>query len=152
MRTAFQHNLVVQPDGTFTLFDDGAGPPTVHSQSRAIRVAINTKTRTATLLGQYEHSPRLLAHLEGGSQLLPGGDMFVGWGEQPYFSEFNPRGRLDFDAHFVALTPSYRAYRFPWSAQPPTPPAVTLKRGADGISAVYATCSQATIRNPLPSA
>ena len=144
MRTAFQHNLVVQPDGTFTLFDDGAGPPTVDSQSRAIRVAINTKTMTATLLGQFEHSPRLLAHFEGGSQLLPGGDMFVGWGEQPYFSEFNPRARLDFDAHFIAPTPSYRAYRFPWSAQPPTQPAVALKRGADGISAVFASWNGAT--------
>ena len=28
--TAFQHNAVVQPDGTITIFDDGAGPPKVH--------------------------------------------------------------------------------------------------------------------------
>lgn len=144
VQTAFQHNLVVQPDGTFTIFDDGAGPPAVHSQSRAIRIAINTKKMTATLLQQYEHSPPLSSIFEGGYQALPGGDAFVGWGSQPYISEFTAAGKLDFDAHFTAPTTSYRAYRFPWFGQPTTVPALAASSGADGVTTVYASWNGAT--------
>ncbi len=142
--TAFQHDLVVQPDGTYTIFDDGAGPPNVHSQSRAIRIRVDAKKMTVTLVKQYEHVPPLLSAFEGGAQALPGGDLFVGWGQQPYFSEFNGAGRLDFDAHFTAPTNSYRAYRFPWNGQPATPPDVAVARGADGVSTVYASWNGAT--------
>ncbi len=141
---AFQHNFVVQPDGTYTLFDDGAGPPVRHSHSRAIRISINTKTRTASLVKEYNHSPALISNFEGGAQLLPGGDLFVGYGQQPYFSEFDPAGRLIFDAHFNAPTPNYRAYRFPWDSQPPTSPDVALDRGANGVSTLYASWNGAT--------
>ncbi len=142
--TAFQHDLVVQPDGTFTLFDNGAGPPKKHPQSRAIRVAINTKTKTATLVKEYDHSPPLVADNEGSAQLLSGGDMFVGWGAQPYFTEFNPKGQTDFDAHFVAPTASYRAYRFGWSGQPTSKPSIDCNGAKGGITYVWASWNGAT--------
>jgi hypothetical protein len=138
-RTAFQHDLVVQPDGTFTIFDDGAGPPRKESQSRAIRIAINTKTKTATLVKQYFHSPALSSNYEGSAQLLRNGDLFVDWGQQPYFSEFNSKGQMNFDAHWNTFTPSYRAYRFRWSARPPTLPALAVSRRAHGVTTVYAS-------------
>lgn len=141
---AFQHNVVVQPDGTLTAFDDGAGPPVKHPQSRALRIALNTSTMTASLVREYDHSPPLLANFEGGAQLLPGGDLFVGYGQQPYFSEFDPAGHIDFDAHFTAPTDSYRAYRLPWNGLPSTSPAVAVSRGANGISTVYASWNGAT--------
>ncbi|MGA2929096.1 MAG: arylsulfotransferase family protein, partial [Solirubrobacteraceae bacterium] len=87
--TAFQHDFNPVGDGTFMEFDDGAGPPTVHSQSRALRIAVNTSNMTATLVRQYTHAPALSSNFEGSAQLLPSGDVFVGWGQQPYFSEFN---------------------------------------------------------------
>jgi hypothetical protein len=138
-RTAFQHDLVVQPDGTFTIFDDGAGPPRKESQSRAIRIAVNTQTKTATLVRQYFHSPALSSNYEGGAQVMPGGDLFVDWGQKPYFSEFNSKGQLVFDAHWNTFTPSYRAYRYPWSSQPPTAPAIAVSRGSHGVTTVYAS-------------
>jgi Arylsulfotransferase (ASST) len=143
-RTAFQHDLEIQPDGTYTVFDDGAGPPNVHSESRAIRISVNFNKKTVRLVRQYLHAPPLLSTFEGGAQALPGGDLFVGWGEQPYFSEFNGAGRLVFDAHFSAPTNSYRAYRFPWSGQPLTNPDVAMSHGADGVSTVYASWNGAT--------
>ena len=42
-------------------------------------------------------------------QALANGDWFVGWGQEPDFSEFGPDGQLLFDAHFPAHTQSYRA-------------------------------------------
>jgi hypothetical protein len=142
--TALQHDAVLQPDGTLTMFDDGAGPPRVHSRSRAIRVAINTATRTATLTGEYFHHPGLTADFEGSAQGLAGGDTFVGWGQQPYFSEFDPTGKLDFDAHFVAPTSSYRAYRLPWTGHPVTFPAVVARRGRRHTTTVYVSWNGAT--------
>ena len=54
-------------------------------------------------------------------QTLPGGDVFVGWGSEPYFSEFNPTGQLLFDAHLHGSYQSYRTYRFPWTGTPAAP-------------------------------
>jgi hypothetical protein len=138
-RTAFQHDAVVQRDGTITVFDDGAGPPRKESQSRAIRIALNTKTMTASLAKQYTHNPKISSNYEGGAQPLAFNDMFVGWGQPPYFTEFNSKGQIDFDARFASRTDSYRAYRFHWSAQPPTTPAIAISHGSHGVTTGYAS-------------
>ncbi|HWF73635.1 MAG TPA: arylsulfotransferase family protein [Solirubrobacteraceae bacterium] len=142
--TAFQHNAIVQPDGTITAFDDGAGPPKVHASSRGIRVAIDLTHMTATLVHEYQHAPKVSAAFEGSMEALPGGDLFLGWGQQPYFSESTASGVQDFDAHFVAPTSSYRAYRLPWSGQPATAPALAIAPNPDGTMSVYASWNGAT--------
>jgi len=142
--TAFQHDAVVQPDGTITIFDDGAGPPKVHADSRGIRVALDLQHMNASLVREYDHSPKISAPFEGSAQALPGGDVFLGWGAQPYFSENNANGKQDFDAHFDEPTTSYRAYRFPWSAQPPTTPSLNIRPNPDGTTQVSASWNGAT--------
>jgi hypothetical protein len=142
--TMFQHDAVMQPDGTVTLFDDGAGPPRVHPYSRAIRVALDSLSGSATLVSEYDHAPNLSANFEGSAQLLPSGDVFIGWGQQPYFSETDSNGTQDFDAHFTAPTASYRAYRFAWSGEPLTQPDVAVQDGASGLETVYVSWNGAT--------
>jgi hypothetical protein len=139
-----QHDAVIQPNGTLTAFDDGGGPPQVHPFSRGIRVALHTKHMTASLIRQYEHSPDIAANYEGSLQSLPGGDVFLGWGQQPYFSQDTRNGRQDFDAHFNVPADSYRAYRFPWSGQPQTPPGLALWAGGGGAVHLYASWNGAT--------
>jgi Arylsulfotransferase (ASST) len=142
---AFQHDVHAQAagDALVTVFDDGAGPPYVHSQSRAIELALDSKTRTATLVYQREHNPPLLSSYEGDDQQLRNGDDFIGWGEQPYFSEYTAKGKLDFEGRFVDDNITYRAYRFPWSGTPATPPAVAAVRRR-GKMTVYASWNGAT--------
>jgi len=48
------------------------------------------------------------------AQTTRNGDLFVGWGALPYFSEFSPSGQLEFNAAFPAGVNTYRAYRLPW--------------------------------------
>ena len=139
-----QHDAVVQADGTLTVFDDGAGPPKVHPSSRGIRESLDTSSMTARLIGQYGHSPQISANFEGSVQPLSDGNLFLGWGQQPYFSEVNSRGQQIFDAHFNAPTSSYRAYRFPWSAHPPTQPATAMWAGGAGDIHLYASWNGAT--------
>ncbi len=78
----------------------------------------------------------------GSVQLLPNGDVFVGWGEVPYFSEFTRAGKLLFDGVMPSPDMSYRAYVEPWSGQPLTPPAGARHRG--GKTTVYASWNSAT--------
>ncbi len=140
---AFQHDVLAQPDGTFTMFDDGGGPPTVH-QARALQLAVNETNKTVTLVKQYQHSPGLDTNFEGNAQLLPGGDVFVGWGQQPYFSEFSSSGKQLFDARFTSNTSSYRAYRFAWTGQPTSPPSIAVSNSNDGTTQVWASWNGAT--------
>jgi Arylsulfotransferase (ASST) len=142
---AFQHDVRVHTKGdpNVTLFDDGGGPPRVHAQSRAIRVRIDGKEKTATLVSQDLHAPALTASFEGNVQALHDGDEFVGWGQQPYFSEFDSSGQMVFDGRFVGNNSSYRAYRYPWTGTPRTPPAVAALTSGTATN-VYASWNGAT--------
>jgi hypothetical protein len=86
----------------------------------------------------------LLATSQGNMQVLPNGNVFVGWGSAAHISEFSPDGRLLFDAHLPPKDDSYRAFRFPWSAHPTDDPAVAVERGSDGDLALYASWNGAT--------
>jgi hypothetical protein len=142
---AFQHDVRLHRGAvpTVTLFDDGAGPPKVHSQSRGITVRIDRSKRTATLVAQHVHSPALAANFEGNVQELPGGEEFVGWGQQPYFTQYDARGRVVFDGRFVGDNSSYRAYRSAWTGTPASPPVVRASAGA-GSTNVYVSWNGAT--------
>lgn len=141
---AYQHDAVMQSNGTLTLFDDGGGPPRVHRYSRGLRLSLNMKKMTASVVRSYNHPPPIASAFEGGEQALSGGDTFVGWGQQPYFTEFNSSGQATFDAHFTAPSGSYRAYRFNWSGQPSRPPALAGAAGSDGIVKLWASWNGAT--------
>jgi hypothetical protein len=142
--TAFQHDATVQANGTISVFDNGAVPK-VHPQSRAIVLAVEPKAKTDTLLADYEHTGALSSASQGSVQTLSGGDMFVGWGSEPYFSEFSSSGQLLFDAHWHGSYESYRAYRFPWTGTPASPPAVAASTArAGGPVTVYASWNGAT--------
>jgi Arylsulfotransferase (ASST) len=135
--TAFQHDAREQSSGNITFFDNGATPK-VHPQSRAIELALNTTSMTATLVRRDEHSPGLVAGSQGNTQALAQGDWLVGWGESPYLSEFGPSGQVLFDAHMPAPYESYRVYRQSWTGQPTTPPAFAVIRSG-AAATVYAS-------------
>jgi hypothetical protein len=142
---AFQHDVRVRPGEfmTLTAFDDGAGPPAVHAQSRAITLRIDRRQRTAKLVRADTHYPALLANYEGDTQRLEDGGDFVGWGEQPYFTEFDRSGRIVLDGRFVDANSSYRVFRFPWRGTPDTPPSVAGSVSGPRMT-VYASWNGAT--------
>jgi Arylsulfotransferase (ASST) len=142
--TAFQHDAIVQPDGSLTVFDDGAGPPKLHPFSRGATISLDFTKMTARLVREYDHAPQLLADFEGSMQTLGDGEVILGWGQQPYFSEASANGTQDFDARFTSSTASYRAYRFNWSAQPPTAPALAISPHPDGSIGMYLSWNGAT--------
>ena len=112
--------------------------------SRGLILQINAKRHKATLVRQFARSADTSAQSEGSLQRIPGGNVFVGFGSTPFFSEFSQRGRLLFDASLPADDGSYRMYRFPWTATPTTPPAVVAQRTSASAVSVFASWNGAT--------
>jgi len=143
--TAFQHDATVLEGGTISIFDNGAVPK-IHSQSRGLVVAVNPQTKTDTVVAQYEHPTALSSGSQGNIQQLAGGDVFVGWGSEPYFSEFSPAGQLLLDGHMHGSYQSYRTYRFPWTGTPGGAPAIAAATpSASAPVTVYASWNGATL-------
>jgi uncharacterized membrane protein len=115
----------------------------MHDESRNMTVKLDDKAKTATLVSEDLHSPALAASFEGNLQPLTNGDEFVGWGQQPYFTEFNSQGAMVFDGRFVDANSSYRAYRYPWTATPTDPPTVAATI-AGSTTNVYVSWNGAT--------
>lgn len=142
-RPAWQHDAREEPDGTISFFDNGGTPP-VHAQSRVIVLSLNTQAMTATLVSQFVHPTRLLAASQGDFQPLSDGDWFVGWGQEPFFSEFTATGQVLFDAHLPPKYQSYTVLKFPWSGQPTGPPALAVRARTHGGAEAYASWNGAT--------
>jgi Arylsulfotransferase (ASST) len=136
--TAFQHDASVLSNGTISVFDNG-GVPKVHPQSRALLLSVNPKTMTDSVLTEFEHaSPPLSSGSQGNVEALEDGDFFIGWGSEPYFSEYSATGQLLFDSRMPAPFQSYRGYRFSWTGTPTQPPAAAAVRSGSALT-VYAS-------------
>jgi hypothetical protein len=140
---AWQHDARRHPDATMTNFDDGA-TPAVEKESRGLVLSLDERQMAATLVREYQHPDALLSGSQGNLQMLPTANALVGWGAQPYVSEFDQSGQLLFDAHMPSSEQSYRAFRFPWTARPSEPPALAVSRGRGNRMIVHASWNGAT--------
>jgi hypothetical protein len=145
-RFAYQHDARRLPDGAISIFDNGTtvfenGLPKAVEQSRAIILKLDERKMSASLVREYAHGQH--ADAAGNAQVLPNGDIFVGWGRAQTFSEFSHDGRLLFDAS-SQRSKSYRVFRFPWSARPSARPAIAAERTSEEEVRLYASWNGAT--------
>ena len=140
---AWQHDARRMPDGTITLFDNGAAPPR-EKHSRALRLRLDMKGKTASLVRADVSPAGVLASSQGDAQTLENGHVFVGWGAVPRFTEFSADGSVVYDATFSDGDDSYRAYRFRWSAAPTTRPSIEVDAGGGDKATIYASWNGAT--------
>jgi hypothetical protein len=142
---AWQHDARRQPDGSITLFDDGSngvGQP-AEPQSRGLILDVDETRFTATLRRAYTH-PGILAGSQGSMQILPDGNVFVGWGQRPNYTEYEPDGTVALDASTADAYNSYRSLRFPWVGRPTEAPAVAMDPVGGNETVVYASWNGAT--------
>jgi hypothetical protein len=126
---AWQHDARHHADGSLvTIFDNGSSPQ-VEPQSRAMALALDTSRMRATLVKAYAHTPPVSAHIFGSVQTQPNGNVFVGWGAGPYFTEYAADGRVRFDASLPTGGQSYRTLRFPWRGRPAERPTLAARGG-----------------------
>ena len=114
---AWQHDPEQIGHDLYTFFDNESSGTALLPASRAVTVRLNERSRTATLIASDAQPEGLVAPSQGNAQTTLEGNLFVGWGALPYFSEFSPSGRLLFNAQLPAGVNTYRAYLLPWGPQ-----------------------------------
>jgi EmrB/QacA subfamily drug resistance transporter len=147
---AWQHDVTLQNGSELTLFDDNCCQITSagtylapNGPSQAMVLKLNQRARTATLAAKYQLGDSDAAYM-GNAELLPDGNVFVGWGALPYFSEYSKSGQLLLDGVLPAPDLSYRAVQVQrWVGLPLSPPSGAARR-ADGAVTVYASWNGAT--------
>jgi hypothetical protein len=141
-RTDYQHDARYHGNGIITIFDNGRVKK--NEQSRGIVVEIDEDAMSATLVSEYTHPHEIFSDTQGNVQVLPNGNVFVGWGSEPFFSELGRDGKLILDASFTYELESYRAFRFPWQGHPEEAPAVVTEVGPEGEVTLYVSWNGAT--------
>lgn len=131
-RFIWQHDAQRQPDGTITLFDNH-GTLRRGGESRGLRLRLDVPNRTATTVKEYRLPGGRLAGSQGNMQVRANGNVVLGWGANPTYSEFTPNGHLLMDADFGSGE-SYRVYRLPWVGMPATPPTLVVEDGTAFVS------------------
>ncbi len=142
-RFYYQHHARSAGTGVITLFDDGAAPQ-MEPQSRGIIVKLDLTKMTATLQQAFTSPAKLLADTQGSMQLLPGGRAFVGWGAEPYYTEFDADGSVILNGQLPNGDLSYRAFTGDWAGYPTDRPAVALRANPAQGTAVYVSWNGAT--------
>jgi EmrB/QacA subfamily drug resistance transporter len=150
-RFQWQHDVQVYPGSPYlTMFDDhccqitgGGTYVSPSAPSRGLVLKLDSSAHRASLAGQYMHGQGFAVDYMGSTEPLPGGNEFVGWGSQPFFSEYSASGRLLLDGVFPGPDISYRARVEPWLGRPLYPPAGAVRR-RHGQSIVYASWNGAT--------
>jgi hypothetical protein len=146
----WQHDVALGPESTVTLFDDhccqltggGTSVPATGA-SRGLVLRLDQSKRTAKLLAQYSGGDKFETEYMGDTQPLANGNTFVGWGSEPYFSEYSHSGRQLLEAKFPGPDLSYRETLEPWVGRPLTAPAGAARR-VGGKTTVYASWNGAT--------
>jgi len=146
----WQHDVTMQNSSTVSLFDDhccqltgGGSRVPATGASRGLVLKIDPATHTATLGAQYPGDGTFESEFMGSTQPLANGNAFVGWGSEPFFSEFDHSGKPLLQAYFPRPDLSYRSMLEPWVGLPLQPP-VGAARETDGHTTVYASWNGAT--------
>jgi len=140
----WQHDAELQPGGLISVFDNGSDPPK-EKQSRGLLLAPNPAAHTVRLLRQFTNPTHtLLAESQGNMQGLPGGDWLLGYGRLPNFTEFDPSGRVLFDATLGRNVQNFRTYLSLWSGRPTSTPSLAVQSHSAGAVTVAASWNGAT--------
>jgi hypothetical protein len=97
------------------------------------------------------HDPALYPNSQGNLQVLPNGNVLVGWGSdsltdgqlRSYYTEYSPSGAVLADFVLAGEDISYRAFSLPWVGIPHTKPAAAVVDGI-GNATVYASWNGST--------
>lgn len=146
----WQHHAAWAGNDTLTVFDNGAYNH-LHTadHSRGLLISLDRDNMTATLVQDYVAPQRFIVPSQGSVQLLPdSGNVLVGWGHTPAFTEFTSDGDVLCDVHIGATrldwlgwAKNYRTFKGPWVGRPNYPPQVAVRPSR---AAVYVSWNGAT--------
>ncbi|PWY65725.1 hypothetical protein BO70DRAFT_390791 [Aspergillus heteromorphus CBS 117.55] len=127
--------------------------------SRGLHIAIDDTASppTVQLLREFRHPSQLQAQSQGSVQPLSPlpddlGNVFIGWGRCPSFTEHSSSGKTVMDVQFSPwhsddipdALDNYRAYKLDWTATPWWDPAIAPRMNTNGQLVVYLSWNGAT--------
>ncbi|MFG1607002.1 arylsulfotransferase family protein [Actinoplanes sp. NPDC049265] len=131
---SWQHDFRRRRDGSYSMFDNGAGVTKERDYSRGLVLKLDEQKKTATFVREFVHPDRLSAPTQGSFRELADGGSFIGWGQMPHFTEFAADGKVRLSGHLPKDNQSYRAYKAEWSGAPLDQPALGLSVENGGVT------------------
>ncbi|KWU45675.1 hypothetical protein RHOSPDRAFT_32598 [Rhodotorula sp. JG-1b] len=135
----FQHHVRIYSlpsnphEKLVTLFSNGANQfEQTADTARGMVLRLNLAEMTAELEREYLPSFKHACSSEGSMQILDNGNVVIGWGIVPWFSEYSEDGKLLHEVQFGQIDGraehdhSYRVYKDPWVGRPTTNPSLVL--------------------------
>ena len=100
---------------------------------------LDTGSWAAELVQAYFSPDDLIPKSQGSTQVLPGGNVLVGWESEGAFTEFTASGTPVFHAYvdsgYLGIGAEiYRALRYNWTGLPSEVPAIVLLEGKEGTT------------------
>lgn len=144
-RFMYQHDARWQDDyTTITVFDNGAEDGHyVEPFTRGIRIKIDQVAMTAELVNEYVNPHHIYGMSQGSLQVLPNGNVLMGYGNTGAMTEYSANGTVLCDVHFGPRAwfgsgdiQSYRTFKFDWVGRPDAKPDVAVLPSADPESNV----------------
>lgn len=152
---SWQHDARYRSGNRISLFDNGccaspSSPP--ESKAHGLILKLNFQNMTANVDRAYYHDPMLYVPTQGNLQPLSNGNQLVGWGQDPYVSEFSNVGNTEndpslnflFDMQFPNQNLSYRAFKSKWIGLPLYPPNIAIEIFRENTVIVYASWNGST--------
>ncbi|KAL2820587.1 ASST-domain-containing protein [Aspergillus granulosus] len=128
-------------NGTHTLmslYNNGFnGYNRTHDYSSGMLILIDHVAKTATQLQEYApQNHDMISSSQGNMQVLPNGNVFIGWGNNAYVSEHDAEGNLLLWGYIdKGRIMNYRAQKFQWEGNPTDIPALwTYSKSTDAAS------------------
>ena len=145
----WQHDVELHNGNVVSVFDDACcGYQTITTKTvkfakpkgptRGLVLKLNLTNHTGSFVAQYTRGNTFNAAFLGNTQLLPGGNVALGWGSQPFFSEDSSKGKVLLDAFWPVPDQSYRTYVEKWVGIPFFPPSGAVRNNV-GKATVYAS-------------
>jgi hypothetical protein len=145
----WQHDVALHNGNVLSVFDDACcGFDSITSKgvkfgkpsgpSRGLVIKLNLTKHTGSFVAQYVRAKNFNAYFLGNAQLLPNGNVSLGWGSTPFFSEDSSKGKVLLDAFWPVPDVNYRTYVETWVGTPYFPPSGAVRNNG-GKATVYAS-------------
>ncbi|PWY75975.1 arylsulfotransferase [Aspergillus eucalypticola CBS 122712] len=110
-----------------------------HPFSQGKIIKVNTATWKASIVQAFQPPDGLLSKSQGGTQLLPNGNVLVNWGSEGALTEFRPDGTPILHAYMDSGSlgegvENYRAFRYNWTGLPNETPAIVSLQNDQGTT------------------
>ena len=148
-RFHWQHDVQLHNGNVISVFDDaccgiksvsgGKAQFVLPTQpSRGLVIKLDLTKHTGSFVTQYIRAKNFNAVFLGNTQLLPGGNVALGWGSTAFFSEVSSKGKVLLEGVWPVPDQNYRTYVQKWTGIPFFPPSGAV-RDNHGKATVYAS-------------